>query len=123
MFRRWSQLTVDAVTMRDRQTDRQTEKRGKQRKLILYQQQCDQINRFGFQYLAIYRIENLRPKVYKLCQSELKLCPKPNKPQIYFQTCSNICQSGGISPNLVTLINSQKTRSSVVKAVTGLLAS
>ena len=32
-----------------------------------------------------------------------KLRPKPNKPSIYYQRFLNICQSGEISPNLVTL--------------------
>ena len=32
-----------------------------------------------------------------------KLCPKSNKPEIYCQIFSNIGQSGGMLPNLVTL--------------------
>ena len=52
--------------------------------------------------LSIYSNKNF-PKAYKLCQVSWKLCPKPNKPKIYCQRFLNICQSGGISPNLVTL--------------------
>ena len=36
-------------------------------------------------------------KAYKLCQSVLK----PNKPSTYCQIFLNICQRGGILPNLV----------------------
>ena len=43
-------------------------------------------------------------KAYKLCQSLFKTMPKQNKPKTYCQRCLNICQSEGISQDLITLV-------------------
>ena len=66
-------------------------------------EQCDQMTKLFFQYLAIFMAMKMRPKNTNCAKVSWKLCPKPNKPEIYCQRFLNLCQSGGISPNLVTL--------------------
>ena len=56
-----------------------------------------------FQYLAIYNIKKL-PKTYKICQNSFKCCQTLNKPLTICQRFLKFCQSGKISPNLVTLL-------------------
>ena len=48
------------------------------------------------------------PKAYKLCQSDLKTLPKTKKTLNILLKTFNICQSGGFSPNVVTLRSALK---------------
>ena len=64
--------------------------------------QCDQMRYIIFQYLAIYNIEKL-PKSYIFCQTRFKILPNTKKPINYLTKIYICCQSGEISPILVTL--------------------
>ena len=66
--------------------------------------QCDQMTKLCFQYLAIFSNENVPnsiqivPKwVENFAQNQINL-------KYIAKVFLNICQSGGISPNLVTLV-------------------
>ena len=63
------------------------------------QHQCDQIVFLIFGHLLSWKFAQKHSNCAKV---SWKFCPKPNKP--YCQRFLNICQSGGISPNLVTLL-------------------
>ena len=59
--------------------------------------------RIIFNFCTFTSMQN-GPKAYKICQNTFKIMPKiKNKP-------SNNCQSGKISPNLVTLDEKKKKR-------------
>ena len=60
------------------------------------------------QYLAINKGENL-PKNIKICQKGSKICQILKKPIMFAKRLLKICQSGEISPNLVTLVGSEVT--------------
>ena len=60
--------------------------------------QCDQMTDFVLNIWPFTAMK-LFPKAYKLCQTELKLCPNPHTTYIYCQRFLNIGQSGEISPN------------------------
>ena len=63
--------------------------------------QCDQIASLFTQYLAIYNDENL-PYSIKIAKVGPKIDQIPNK---YSRNSQLFCQSGEISPNLVTLLS------------------
>ena len=52
---------------------------------------------------------NFAQKHTLFCHSGFKILPKPNKPSKYCQSLLKFCQSGEISPNLVTLVLSDAT--------------
>ena len=60
-----------------------------------------------FQYLAISAMRFAQQHT-NCAKVSWKLCSKPNKLKLYCQIFLNICQSGGISPNLVTLYSIDK---------------
>ena len=74
--------------------------------IIATSDQCDQVERLSVQELAIYKVENL-PDITEICQSRVKTVPSAKLTLKICQRLETLCQSGNISPNLVTLIASQ----------------
>ena len=64
--------------------------------------QCDQIPKLSFQYGGININENLT-KIIKNCPIRFQILPNAKKLSQNSQRLLNFCQSGKISPNLVTI--------------------
>ena len=70
------------------------------------QEQCDQMVRLFFKIWPLATIK-ISPIMYQIFQSRLKrLCQIQNKLSEICQRIVKFCQSGEISPNLVTLVES-----------------
>ena len=63
-----------------------------------------------FQYLTYYNSDICPIPMIKIAKICFKYCQMLTKPQIYWQILKKVCQSGKISPILVTLNNAQKIR-------------
>ena len=70
--------------------------------LIVIWGQCDKMVRLFFS-IWLFATMQISPLMSQICQSRLSICQKRNKLSKNCQRLVNFCQSGKISPNLVTL--------------------